>query len=66
MFQMPECSQVSYSIVVVMLRQMPYRQCTSLLRLGAMLAHCSGVGVRHAFVGEQVQQDKTAPNHSCI
>ena len=46
--------------------QMPNRQCTSLLCLGAMLAHShsSGVGVRHAFVVEQVQQDKTAPNHS--
>ena len=55
MFQMPECSQVSYSIVVVMLRQMPNRQCISSLCLGAMLAHSYGVGVRHAFVGEQVQ-----------
>ena len=28
-----------------------------------MLARSSGVGVRHAFVVEQVLQDKTAPNH---
>ena len=54
MFQMPECSQVSYSIVMVMLRQMTNRQRTSSLCLGAMWAHSSGVGVRHAFVGEQV------------
>ena len=27
------------------------------LTTGAVLAHSSGVGVRHAFVVEQVQQD---------
>ena len=59
---MPVCSQVSYSIVVVMRRQMPNRQCTSSLCLGVMLAHSSGVGVSHAFMGEQVQQHKAAPN----
>ena len=52
--------------VVVMLRQMPNRKCTSSLCLVAMLAHSSGVGLRHAFVVEQVQQDKKAPNHLCI
>ena len=66
MFQMHECSQVIHSIVVVLLRQMPNRQYTSLLCLDAVLAHSSGVGVCHAFVVEQVLQDKTAPNHSCI
>ena len=52
MFQMPECSRVSYSIVVVLLHQMPNRQHTSSLCHGAMLAHSSGIGVRHALVGE--------------
>jgi len=55
---MPECSQVSYSIVVVMLREMPNRQRTSSLCLGAMLVHSSGVGVHHVFVGEQIQEEK--------
>ena len=44
--------------------QMPNRQYTA--SLCAMLAHSSSVGVHHAFVVEQVQQDKTAPNDSCI
>ena len=66
MFQMHEYSQVIHSILVVLLRQMPNRQYTSWLCLGAMLAHSSGVGVRHVFVVEQVQQVKKAPNHSCI
>ena len=34
-----------------------------MLNLGAMLAHSYGLGVRHAFGGEQVQQDKTVPNN---
>ena len=58
MFQMQEYSQVIHSIVMVLLRQMPNCQYTSLLCLGAMLAHSCGVGVRHAFVFEQVCQDK--------
>ena len=37
MFQLPECSQVSYSIVEVLLRQMLNHQYTSSLCLGAML-----------------------------
>ena len=38
MYQMHECSQVIHSIVVVLLRQMPNRQYTSLLCRGAMCA----------------------------
>ena len=53
---MHECSQVIHSIVMVLLRQMPNRQYTSLLCLGAVLAHSSGVGVRHVFMVEQVLQ----------
>ena len=54
MFLMHECSQVIHSIVVVLLRQMPNRQHTSLLCRGAVLALSSAVGVRQAFVVEQV------------
>ena len=52
MLQMHEWSHVIQSIVVMLLRQMSNRQYTSLLYLGAMLAHSSGVGFRHAFVVE--------------
>ncbi len=63
MSRMQERSQVIHSTVDVLLRQMPNHQCTSLLCLGAVLAHSSGVGVRHAFLVEQVLPDKTEPNH---
>ena len=53
------CSQLILDIIVMLLRQMPNSQCTSLLCLGAVLAHSSGVFVYRAFV---VLQDKTAPN----
>ena len=33
------------------------------LSLGAVLAHIFGIGVRHAFMVEQVLPDKTEPNH---
>ena len=38
---------------------MPNHQYTSLVCLGAVLALSSGVGVRHAFVFEQVQTEQT-------
>ena len=56
MSRMHDCSQVIHSTVEVLLRQMPNHQC-------AVLAHSSGVGVRHAFVVEQVLPDKTEPIH---
>ena len=59
MSRMYECSQVVYSTVEVLLRRMPKHQHTSLSCLGAVLAHSYGIGVRHAFVVEQVQQDET-------
>ena len=53
--QMHKCSQVIHSIFVVLLSQMPNRQCyTSLLCLGAVLAHSSGVGIHQAFIVEHV------------
>ena len=63
MSRMHECSQVIHSTVEMLLRQMPNHQYTSFLWLGAVLAHRSGVGVRHAFVVEQVLPDKTETNH---
>ena len=45
-------SHVIHSTVEVLLRQMSNHQYISSLCLGAMLAHSSGVGVRHAFMVE--------------
>ena len=60
---MHECSHVIHITVEMLLRQMPHHQYTSLVCLGAVLAHSSGVGVRHAFLVEQVLPDKTELNH---
>ena len=44
---MHECSEVVHSTVAVLLRQMLNHQHTSLSYLGAVLAHSSGIDVRH-------------------